>query len=138
MSEFPFIAVIFFQVGPKSRSRTLKMVLFVDFPSVPDIQCDDNQLLIFNCTDQTIVSNSISPISSFISCQSLPDSSWIINPFKILANPRSDHSLCIFVQFFDFFDYFFSKTDDFSSFFDFMTLLRFFISCPGILPLRSL
>ena len=65
-------------------------------------QGEDDQFIVFDETDDSIVSYSISPLTGTIRCQSFAMNAWITASYKIFFDPRLNHSLSISVQFFEF------------------------------------
>ena len=65
-------------------------------------QRENDQPVLFDLTDQTIVTDSITPLTASVGCKSFSVDSWISTVHQIFFDPGFHYPLCIAVKFFKF------------------------------------
>ena len=66
-------------------------LIFVDFAPVPDRERKDHQFGIVDLADDSVITDSVSPLSFSIGSQSFAVCAWIVTTNKVFINPRFYH-----------------------------------------------
>lgn len=67
------------------------VLLIIDFPSVTDRQGKDYQLVVVDLTNQTVISDAVTPLAASIRSQPFSVDTRILAVDKVFLNPRFNH-----------------------------------------------